>query len=64
MDTRKAFIIDRIFAHLGVYERGGHFAQNRSELEATLATDTDLHRFVSDPQFKTLQAYTVKNAEV
>lgn len=64
MDTRKAFIVDRIFAYLGVYERGGQFAQSRSELEAALASDSDLHRFVSDPQFKTLQAYSLKNAEV
>jgi hypothetical protein len=63
-DPRKAFIIDRIFAQLGVYERGGQFASGRNDLEASFLRSADLSRFVDDASFKTLQAYSHKNSMV
>lgn len=63
-DPRKAFCIDRIFAHLGVYDRGGQFAVGRGEMEAAFLRHPDLTRFCEDASFKTLQAYSFKNSMV
>jgi hypothetical protein len=62
IDPRKSFVIDAIFARLGVYERGGQFAVGRGEMEAAFLRHADLTRFVDDASFKTLQAYSFKNA--
>ena len=63
-DPRKAFCIDRIFSHLGVYDRGGQFAVGRGEMEAAFLRHPDLTRFCEDASFKTLQAYSFKNSMV